>query len=253
MKRYLIAVVFCLCLLLNGCASKYDEDAIHAYADALTALQDCTGMNTDIKVLIYEDEDQEHLMSKLNMNGAILKHDNDLQMNMDASVSANGVVLRNLKFYMKDANVYFDIFDTKFKQPLDKETAFFDFDEIVTSQSKINQEDITASIQDNMKEFRYQDQEAGIIAFIIQESFIQKFTDQSTESKIAIHQLRGTITIKDGQVTAYSFLMELDIDDQPYTIDTTIELSDFNQIKEIQFPDLSEFDSQEDYDVTEEL
>lgn len=251
MKKYVIAVVSCLCLFLSSCASKFDENAIQAYEEALNSLQNCSGMNIDMKMFAYEDVKQERLMAKLTMDGAILKLHNDLQMSMNAYVAANGIAIDNLKFYMKDANMYVDALGTKVKIPL--ADAFFDFNEIVGSQTNIDQEDFAAFIHETMDEFRYEDQEAGIIAFSLQDAFIQEYMDQSTNSNGAsIKRFDGTITIKENQIIAYSFLFDMETNGQPYTVVGTISLADFDQIKEIAFPDFSEF-VLDDFDISEGL
>ncbi len=250
MKRYVIGAVFALCIFLCGCSSKYDETAIQAFGDALAAAQDVSGMNMDIKVLAYEDLKQERLMTKMTINGAILKQDDDIQMSMEAALAAKGISFGKLNFYLKDAGMYVDMLGTKAKIPLGSDIP--NLSELVNLKANIEKEQVEQSIKENMKEFRYEDQENGMIAFSFQDSFIKdKMNAYSKNGDASIQRFDGTLTIKDNHITAYTFQIDIDTEEQPLSMVITIECSDFDQIKELTFPDFSEYTVQDDFDVSE--
>lgn len=250
MKKYGIAIVFCLCFLLSGCSSKYDDAAIQAFGDALISLQNNSSMNMDIKILGYEDAKQERLMAKMTMQGTVVKQENDVQMSLAATVAANGLSLGKINFYLKDANLYMDVLGTKGKLPFDQ--VIPDFNQMAAQQNDIPQANVEAAIKEAMKEFRYRDQEAGIITFSFQDSFIREQMNQNLAADAAtIQHFDGTLTIKDNQITAYSFLLDLQTEEQPMTMAITIECSDFDQTAEIAFPDFSDYIEQDNFDITE--
>ncbi len=179
-----------------------------------------------------------------------MKQDDDIQMSMEAALAAKGISFGKLNFYLKDAGMYVDMLGTKAKIPLGSDIP--NLSELVNLKANIEKEQVEQAIKENMKEFRYEDQENGMIAFSFQDSFIKdKMNAYSKNGDASIQRFDGTLTIKDNHITAYTFQIDIDTEEQPLSMVITIECSDFDQIKELTFPDFSEYTVQDDFDVSE--
>lgn len=244
MKRFLLITVL-LIACLSGCSSRYDDDAIQAYLDATEELKNVESLHLDVSGGIFTDEKKEMRSAKLNLSSDMILAD-QLQIAVDVDLSTVGVALGKIAFYVKDNTFYMNFLDNKtkisFQSYLDQFAAMNSADSLGFG-AKADAE----SVKSVFKEFKFEDKDAGIIAFAFDLSIFDSLygaMENSAQTKYVIKSYTGTMKVQNNQITELNFDLIIDYEGKSYPIEFTISLSEQNQVKDIKFPSFKDYKEQ---------
>lgn len=110
-KLYTVLSILLAFLLLSGCGSKIDDDALHAYVQARQKMIEMKSASVDAKMLMDANDLGVH--SKLSVSGKY-NAQSKLEMAFNMDVAINGIGLEDLaKLYYKDDAIYANIMDSE--------------------------------------------------------------------------------------------------------------------------------------------
>ena len=244
MKRFLLVTVLVIACL-SGCSNRYDDDAIQVYLDATEELKNSESLHLDVSGGIFADEKKEMRSAKINLSSDMILTDK-LQIAVDIDVSAVGVALGEIAFYVKDNTFYMNFLDNKskisFQNYLDQIGAL-DIEKNSVFDAKADAE----SVKKVFKEFKFEDKDAGIIAFTFDLSIFDSLYEtmgNSAQTKYVIKSYTGTMKVQNNQISELNFDLTIDYEGKSYPIVFTISLSEQNQVKDIKFPSFKDYKEQ---------
>lgn len=243
--KKLLGVLGISALLCTGCSSSsYEQKAIDdylAYSEDFTKIESA---NMDVKMLMNMIDNDTTMKAKVTLNGDFLLKEDDIQMKLMAAMSMSGLSLGDLNIYMKDFTMYMDMLGTKQKFSMEKEMkAFLEaYKNSLSEDPKMSEE----LIKEQFKEFKYEDETQGIIAFVMDaDKLLKKALEENptaTTEDIDIEDIHGTMTFKDGVFKDISMNMTLVTSKgQKMEFEITCAFDQINQLKAIEFPDFSEY------------
>jgi len=224
MKRFLLVTVLVIACL-SGCSNRYDDDAIQVYLDATEELKNSESLHLDVSGGIFADEKKEMRSAKINLSSDMILTDKP-QIAVDIDVSAVGVALGEIAFYVKDNTFYMNFLDNKskisFQNYLDQIGAL-DIEKNSVFDAKADAEStFDLSIFDSLYETM----------------------GNSAQTKYVIKSYTGTMKVQNNQITELNFDLTIDYEGKSYPIVFTISLSEQNQVKDIKFPSFKDYKEQ---------
>lgn len=243
--KKLLGVLGISALLCTGCTnSSYEQKAIDdylAYAEDFTKIESA---NMDVKMLMNMIDNDTTMKAKVTLNGDFLLKEDDIQMKLMAAMSMSGLSIGDLNIYMKDFTMYMDMLGTKQKFSMEKEMkAFLEaYKNSLSEDPKMSEE----LIKEQFKEFKYEDETQGIIAFVMDaDKLLKKALEENptaAEEDINIEDIRGTMTFQDGFLKAISMNMTIvSAKGQKMELEIACAIDQVNKIEAIEFPDFSEY------------
>lgn len=244
-KKVLGVLGLSVLLLLSGCSNNsYEQKAIDDYIAYSKDFVKMESANMNAKMLMNMVDGDTTVKAKVTLDGDFLIKEDDIQMKLLASMSMNGLSIGDLKFYMKDLTMYMDLLGTKQKASLaeDMEPALDAYKKALSNENTMSE----VTIKEQFKEFKYEDEEQGIIAFVMDsESLLQKALEENpnaASADITMDDIQGTMTFKDHTIKNMTMNMTLSSSKgQRVELEITCSFDSINEIKSIEFPDFSEY------------
>lgn len=243
--KKLLGVLGISALLFSGCSNNsYEQKAMDDYIAYSKDFTKMESANMNAKMLMNMVDGDTTMKAKVTFDGDFLINEDDMQMKLLAAMSVNGLSIGDIKLYMKDLTLYMDLLGTKQKASMVEDMKLF---LEAYKKSSTNENTITeATIKEQFKEFKYEDEEQGIISFQMDsEGILKKALEENPNAAtedITMEDIQGTMTFKDGTIKNMTMNVTLSSPKgQKVELQITCTIDSVNEIKSIEFPDFSDY------------